>query len=238
MAKIANNQLGMTTSFMQNADAWAKGNPGQKWTAFLPPSGPGGVKAFSESRTAIGGNCVITKDCKDPVLAIKWLDYYWGSEEGIRYTNWGIQGTSYTLVGGKPQFTDFVLKNPDGLSIFDALRSLGAMPTIAFIVDPTATTLVGASDAIVKLNEANKKIMTQCYPHYDLLHTPAEDEVFNKYFNDINTYQNEWLFNAIAGKTPVSGFDAYVQKLKDIGLTKVLETEQVIYERFKSYQKK
>jgi hypothetical protein len=41
----------------------------------------------------------------------------------------------------------------------------------------------------VKLNEASKKIMTDPFPHYDLLHTPAEDEVFNKYGNDINTYQ-------------------------------------------------
>lgn len=238
MAKIANNQLGLTVGWMQNAQNWNSSNAGQKWTAFLPPDGPGGRKAFSEARTAIGGNCVITKDCKDPVLAIRWLDYYWGSEEGIRYTNWGIEGKSYTLVGGKPQFTDFVLKNPDGLSAVDALRSLGAMPSVAFIVDPTATTLVGVSDELKKLNEANKKIMTDPFPHYDLLHTPAEDEVFNKYWNDINTYQNEWLFNAIAGKTAISTFDAYVQKLKDIGLTKVLEVEQGIYDRFRSYQKK
>jgi putative aldouronate transport system substrate-binding protein len=237
MAKLANNLIGLTVGFMGNADNWNTSNPGAKWVAFLPPDGPGGKKAFSENRPAIGGNFVITKDAKDPVLAIKWMDYVWGSEEGVRYANWGIQGTSYTMVGGKPQFTDFVNKNPDGLSRNDALRSLGAMFSVAFIVDPNAITLSGVTPEMQKLNAANIAIMTTAYPHYDMPHTPDEDAVFQKYFNDINTFQNEHLFNFIAGKEPISGFDAYVQKMYDIGLDKVLATEQVIYDRFKSFAK-
>jgi putative aldouronate transport system substrate-binding protein len=43
----------------------------------------------------------------------------------------------------------------------------------------------------------------------------------------------------ITGKEPISGFDAYVQKMvNDLGLPTVLATEQVIYERFKAFQKK
>ena len=141
------------------------------------------------------------------------------------------------MVNGKPQFTDFVMKNPDGLSKNDALRSLGAMPSIAFVVDPNAITLSGLSPEIIKLNDANKAIMTQAYPHYDMPHSPDEDAVFNKYFNDINTFQNEHLFNFIVGKEPLTGFDAYVQKMYDIGLDKVLATEQMIFNRFKSFQK-
>ncbi len=88
------------------------------------------------------------------------------------------------------------------------------------------------TDPIRKLKAQYASVMTTLYNHYDLKRTPAEDEVFNKYFNDINTYQNERLFNFIANKEPLSDFDAYVKKMYDMGLQKVLDVEQVVMNRF------
>jgi putative aldouronate transport system substrate-binding protein len=42
----------------------------------------------------------ITTSCKDPVKAIKFLDYLC-SEEGQILTHWGIKGVNYTVVNGK-----------------------------------------------------------------------------------------------------------------------------------------
>jgi len=38
----------------------------------------------------------ITKKCKDPGRAIKFMEFMW-SEEGSKLTNWGIEGNHYTL---------------------------------------------------------------------------------------------------------------------------------------------
>ena len=42
----------------------------------------------------------ITTNAKDPVRAIKFLDYL-ASEEGQVLTNWGIEGKQYNVVDGK-----------------------------------------------------------------------------------------------------------------------------------------
>ncbi|HLU22146.1 MAG TPA: ABC transporter substrate-binding protein, partial [Bacillaceae bacterium] len=42
----------------------------------------------------------ISKDCKDPVAAIKFIDFL-ASEEGQILQNWGIEGEHYEIVDGK-----------------------------------------------------------------------------------------------------------------------------------------
>ena len=52
------------------------------------------------------------------------LDYMY-SEEGTLLINMGIEGTHYTMQNGKPIFTDYVMKNPDGLSPKKDRKSVG-----------------------------------------------------------------------------------------------------------------
>lgn len=60
----------------------------------------------------------ITSSCKEPEAAIKFLDYI-NSEEGLKLICYGIEGTHYTLVDGKPRLTAEWLakyqKNPQDL---------------------------------------------------------------------------------------------------------------------------
>ena len=44
----------------------------------------------------VGYGCGITKDCEDPVRAIKFLDYLC-SDEGARLYKWGIEGENYEV---------------------------------------------------------------------------------------------------------------------------------------------
>ncbi|GIQ70608.1 extracellular solute-binding protein [Xylanibacillus composti] len=57
----------------------------------------------------------ITVDCKDPVRAIKFLDYL-ASEEGQILVNWGVEGVTYDVIDGKrvlkPEIAE--LKRNDG----------------------------------------------------------------------------------------------------------------------------
>jgi putative aldouronate transport system substrate-binding protein len=51
----------------------------------------------------------ITKNCKDPVAAIKFLDFL-ASEDGQYLMMWGVQGTDYTVENGKHVPNQDVLK--------------------------------------------------------------------------------------------------------------------------------
>jgi putative aldouronate transport system substrate-binding protein len=61
-----------------------------------------GIKAAWNTPTGFSGGygVGITKSCKDPIRAIKFLDYL-SSEEGQVLINWGVKGKQYNIVNGK-----------------------------------------------------------------------------------------------------------------------------------------
>jgi len=62
---------------------------------------PGLKAAYTQPTGFRGGYGIgITKACKDPVAAIKFLDFL-ASDEGQVLINWGVQGKHYTVQGGK-----------------------------------------------------------------------------------------------------------------------------------------
>ena len=71
----------------------------------------------------------ITTGCKDPVAAIKFLDYC-NSEEGARLIHSGIEGVHWETVDGVPRFTDSFMemsktdehyRNKTGVTIYNKL---------------------------------------------------------------------------------------------------------------------
>ena len=73
-----------------------------------------GYKGIMESGKSAGGNMAITKDCKDPVLAFRLLDYIMFSDEAAKLLIIGLEGVTYNIVNGKIVMTDFVTKTPTG----------------------------------------------------------------------------------------------------------------------------
>jgi len=60
-----------------------------------------------------GGMVAITTACKNTEIAAKWINYLL-SPDGQFLTNYGIEGKTYIMAEGKPQFTDLILKSPEG----------------------------------------------------------------------------------------------------------------------------
>ena len=70
----------------------------------------------------LGSIYSISASCKDPELALKWLDYQY-SYDAMLLNNFGIEGESYVIdEAGKPQLTEQIQNNPDGLGMMDALK--------------------------------------------------------------------------------------------------------------------
>ncbi len=214
------------------------GVPGANWQITLPPSGDG-QKGFYEKYGPISGWHAITKDSKHPEIAMKWLDYTYANEEGARAVAFGIEGKSYTMVNGKPEFTDWVAHNPDGLSFNEALRSLGAMPTTAWIrshegplsYQPVATLKLDPPLA----KQAEKKVKSYLIDSSQyLLGLPTldESEEVARIMTDITTYRDETLAKFITGQAPID-WNQFTGRLKSMGIEQIVKSKQNQYDRMK-----
>ena len=69
-----------------------------------------GIKPAYNQLTGFNGGwgIAITKGCKDPVRAIRFLDWL-ASDEGQVLTTWGIEGKHYQVIGGKRVIPDAIL---------------------------------------------------------------------------------------------------------------------------------
>jgi putative aldouronate transport system substrate-binding protein len=238
LADISRELIGATNGFVNNTARFnsATSNKEANWTITVPP-GDGGSKGFYEKYGPLSGYWSISKDSKNPEMAIKWLDYIYASEEGARLVAYGIEGISYTMVGGKPEFTDFIKNNPDKLDPVSALRTLGAFPNTPWIRSEKGP-LSGQPEALLKLNpalvEQAKKVepyMTNGIPVRYMLASQAEIDEEKMLSADISTYQEETILKFIYGKEPID-WDKYTKKMKELGSDKMLAIKQKQYDRY------
>jgi putative aldouronate transport system substrate-binding protein len=68
----------------------------------------------------VGSGAAITAKSKYPKEAAMWLDYAY-SDESTFLMNFGIEGESFNMVNGVPTLSDFITKNPQGLTVDQAL---------------------------------------------------------------------------------------------------------------------
>ena len=67
-----------------------------------------------------------------------------------------------------------------------------------------------------------------------LVATKAESDTISKYRNDINTYVSEMFMKFILGTEPLSNYDAFVTKLKGLGIDQYKAVKQAQFTRFNS----
>jgi len=166
---------------------------------------------------------------ENPELMLQWINFVWGTEEGVGFTVWGIEGVSYEWVDGQRQFTNFVLNNPDGLDPHSAKRSLGAGNTV-LVRTP--------GDVYAALNEGNNAVayagllfdaMTEPFP--DVMPTEEEQAVLDRILPDFQTFVEESLIRFFMGVDSMDEFDDFINTLYDIGLDELLEVMQARFNR-------
>lgn len=174
----------------------------------------------------------ITTQSKNPVLAARFLDYSY-SEEGTMLNNFGIEGVSYNMVDGYPTFSEVITKNPDGLSMAQAIplyaRSANEGPFIQdvkYIEQYYA--LDAQKDALVKWSDNND--LDHRMPQITL--TREEASRSSKIMNDITSYCNENMVKFILGSKPIEELDAFFAELKDMGIEEAIKIKQDAYDRF------
>lgn len=200
---------------------------------FLPVIKPasGEVEPKLAKRDYIWQYYGITKDCKNPEMAIRWIDYVYASEEGRMLYGYGIEGLSYELdENGQPFFTSYILDNPEYDSPFLALRSIGAWPTY-FINDPADAFLAAfAGTKVEEIGNEYRGKMVEPFPM--MLGTQEESDIYSDIWPDLQTYLEESFVRFVTGAEPIDNFDKYVDQAFKLGMGEIMKVKEAQYKRY------
>jgi putative aldouronate transport system substrate-binding protein len=181
--------------------------------------------------TAIPMDTAISTQCKDIENAIKFLNFGYTKEGAFAY-NYGIEGLTYTVENGVPEYTDFMLKNTE-----KSIQELNNTYRVHFApkyCEPDINAHLGivaspgAAEFRLKWSDDpdiddSYRLLTDAMPP-DLL------EEFSGIMVDINAYIGEMKMKFIVGAEPLSNYDAYIKRLDSLKLPRAIEIQQQVYD--------
>lgn len=178
----------------------------------------------------------ITTACEDIEAAMAYLDF-WYSEEGHLLKNFGIEDLSYKMVNGVPTYTDLILKNPEGLSIANALgRYTRAPQPSAGRIDPGYYDgyyqMQEQLDTIKIWNDTPDNVSRSFMPTVSA--TAEEAEELATITASTDTYIQEELTKFIMGTRDLNEWDKFVETVKGMNIEKAIEINQAAYNRYLS----
>lgn len=181
----------------------------------------------------VEGHCAITKTSKNVEAAARLLDYGYSKEGNIFY-NYGVEGQSYKMVDGKPTYTELVMKNPNKLTVAQALTSNSRANTHGPFAQEDNYLLQyyelpEQKEALLKYFGDHDYSKTQL-PRVS--YTPAESSELAKIRNEIETYSNEFMLKAIMGTESVDNFGTFKDRLKQMKIDRALEIVQAAVDRY------
>ncbi|MDD3334921.1 MAG: extracellular solute-binding protein [Eubacteriales bacterium] len=240
-ALCSKDLVGCSAHYADIAELWegtAKqaGNPNSaaaEYHMVCSPKAEDGTEIRLLARALTGFCYGVTRDCKNPELAVKWLDYIYANPEGRDTMLYGLEGLTYTVnADGSKTWTDFVAKNPDGLNVASALRSVGAFPaqfsnrTLDFGKMLYSQRAAEESEAVVQY---------QILPFPQVMGTEEELDEIASLSADIDTYESEMIQNFITGQTSLDGFDSFRETVRGMGGDDLTNIYQAQLDRY--YQK-
>ena len=173
----------------------------------------------------------VTVDCEDPVLAVKWLDF-WYSEEGYYLANYGIEGMTYDLVDGKPQMTELMTNNPDGLDVRACIMYYTVQLNTPYYKDSSN---LNSAYTERELNArevwASNQDGSYVIPSAVAFNSDEADR-YNLHYTDVDTYADENLLKFMMGDRDLSEWAEYVAVFDSLGIRECVDAYQTAYDRF------
>ncbi|MFD0716046.1 extracellular solute-binding protein [Paenibacillus sp. GCM10027626] len=181
------------------------------------------------------GSVGITTANKHVEETAKWLDYFF-TEEGHILKSFGVEGVTFNDVSGYPTYSDLILKNPDGLSVSDAMNKYlrVATPSVGFVGDDRYSEQYYVYEQQKSASVTFSKYQQNAYQtRLPLIsHTPEEANELATIMAEVNTYREEMFLKFVMGAEPIEKFDAYVEQLKKMKIDRVIEMKQAAVERY------
>lgn len=230
---LGNNLGGMTHDWFASTstynDALSPKIEGFALKPMLPPKTVSGER-FEDSRRLrvqpVGWAISATNE--HPVETIKYFDF-WFSQQGRILSNFGVEGLTYEMVDGKPQFKKEILDNKDPVNA--QLWAVGAAIPRGYWMDYeyerqwTNKIALEGIDMYEKCNCLKDEFMGVSL-------NAEEKATFDRYWPSILTYMTEMQQTWILGAQDVdTGWDAYKKRLTALGYDEVIKMMQSAYDR-------
>lgn len=169
------------------------------------------------------------------VEAAAWLLDWMYSEEGNLCCNFGIEGLTYEMKDGQPVYTDVIMKNPDGMSVANALAAYTRASTSGVCVqDPRYIEQYYEQDNQKEALELNMKtdMGSHFFPPTSVANEDSEQ--FADIMNNVKTLSDEMEAQFIAGTVSLDEWDNYIKQLKDFGIDDAIAMMQTAYDNYMS----
>ena len=234
--KIKNGVVGV---FYNEADFIVGDELEDDYIMIAPFEGTPGVKpVMSVSGDVSPNHFVITSACKNPVAAIRWVDYLF-SAEGYYLVTYGRDG-------------DVITKNKDGK--WDWVEGVTDDSSVRFkhtpgyvlpfylddeianmFVTPPESEMTQLEKQEYHLNKDVAETYLNKYEPKNLIWMPQMDEqalkVINQYFDGIKEYASTTIYEFSVGTRNIdTEWDAYIAELNKKGLNLVLAEYQRLYD--------
>ncbi|MDF2921528.1 MAG: hypothetical protein K0R57_442 [Paenibacillaceae bacterium] len=181
------------------------------------------------------GSAGITTSNKKPEATAEWLDTFY-SEEGNLLKTFGVEGVTYTMVNGQPKYTDLIMKNPDKLSVGEAMSKYlrVSQPAPGFVGDDRYFdqyyNYEQQKQASAVYNKYYANLVKTRMPQVS--QTPEEAQELSSILAEIDTYRSEMFLKFIMGAEPIANFDKFCDQLKKMGIERAIELKQAALDRY------
>ncbi|MGI5900127.1 MAG: extracellular solute-binding protein [Christensenellales bacterium] len=175
-----------------------------------------------------GGAITTQAQEKNIERILAWMDYIY-TDEGSRLCGLGIEGKHWDYVDGVPAVSDFVMKNPDGVSVSDVLGDAfinQAWPMRIHPVYELSTVEPEVNDG----RDLYAPILAPTFPR--LKFTEGEQSTITSTMAEAQTVVDEYINKFIMGTISLDQFDSYISTLESVGIEKVLEYYNASYQRY------
>lgn len=178
--------------------------------------------------TGISGETgiVITTGCDDLELAMNFVNYLY-TDEYIIPANYGVEGETYTMVNGEPQFEEWTYTT-DGRTFSSVMMDYNLFIQVdANVVTP------GMSEAALSCNHVWGSILDSAndYPAAAAM-TLDESDQYNQHAGDIVTICQEYTTKFITGEFPLSDIESFREKIITTGIQDCIDAKQSAYDRY------
>lgn len=217
---------GPSLNYQNNGQAQ---NPDFKLVQVTNPSLNEGELAQLRNQDSVnkGNATVITVNCDHVDEALTFLNFGY-TEEGAMMMNYGLEGVSYELVDGEPQWTEAMTDGSEGS--WTQIREKYKKQTGPYNRDWEAAPL---SDYEYQCMESWSVCGTDLKIPENLSLTTEESDVFNPTMTDIYTYLTENVTAFINGSRSLDEFDQFRADLESMGINEALEIKRASYARYK-----
>lgn len=187
-----------------------------------------------EVESGNGRRDYLTTACDEGKIEVlaRWRDY-WYSDEATMLFNYGIEGRSYTMEDGKPQFTELLTNNPDGLDYAVASWKYKLFcHTYRYNAFAMPQDQVDASWASIGTWISNNDRANQM-PSSSVPMDHASE--YTSIMTEVDTYRDQMILKFIMGVEPIDQFDAYVAEMKQLNIERAIELQQMGLDTFNSH---